>query len=356
MFMGQAGPLTFGGWGKVMKPDEAAAVLAKDLENVMLKAKQGKTLTARERALVQSAAAGTVDGESSAFAKTYDELAQRLGVSRKTIQNVSKKHREDVPKARPDGRHDVGAWSAFMIKHNIARAAEGVAGGAPSDAEESNAPVTVTDWKAEELKLKCEKLQIENAKVAGELVVAAEMEAGTSTLVTAFRQALNNFGPRLAQKVLNISDYHEAEEVIQEEINVVLRTLQRCEFLEQFGGDTLETASPVVAVPAQAEMVRPEQKPQPDDWLKDHPLVEIRVGAGKAAKRARVWAKGTGASGRGTGTGRAGVPTVPKPGGKGKLGKGKRAVKKAVKAGASKKAGTSGQECPRSSHKKGGKA
>lgn len=212
----------------MLKPEDAEKVLTKNLANVIRKANTGKPLTAAERALIeQSAAGGTLTDTGSAFAKTYDELAQRFGVTRKTLQNAQKRHPDDAPRPRPDGRHDVAAWSQFLIKHNIARTAENIAG-APTD---ENRPVSVTDWKARELELKCEKLQIENGKVAGELIAAAEVESGLSQLVSAFRQALNNLGPRLASKVLNISDYHEAEEVITQEINVVLKTLQNADFL-----------------------------------------------------------------------------------------------------------------------------
>jgi hypothetical protein len=214
----------------MLKPEDAEKVLVKNLANVIRKANTGKPLTAAERALIEQAAAGgTLQDTGSAFAKTYDELAQRFAVTRKTLQNASNRFPDDAPKPRADGRHDVAAWSQFLVKHNIARTAENIAS-APSD-DELTRPVSVTDWKAEELKLKCTKLQLENAKVAGALVDAAEIESGVSVLVQAFRQALNNLPPRLAGKIIGITDYHEAEEIILEEINVVLRTLQRCDFL-----------------------------------------------------------------------------------------------------------------------------
>lgn len=233
----------------MLKPEDAEKVLTKNLANVIRKANTGKPLTAAERALIEQAAAGgTLTDSGSAFAKTYDELAQRFGLTRKTLQNASKRHPDDVPKPKADGRHDVAAWSQFLIKHNIARTAENIAGAPAADAEISG-PITVTDWKAEELKLKCEKLQLENAKVAGELVLSADVETGLSALVSAFRQALNNLPGRLAQKILNVSDFHEAEELISQEVNVVLKTLQNADFLEDHAArqETAATASPVHA-------------------------------------------------------------------------------------------------------------
>lgn len=248
----------------MLKPEDAEKVLTKNLANVIRKANTGKPLTAAERALIeQSAAGGPLTDSGSAYAKTYDELAQRLGVSRKTLQNAAKRHPSDAPRHKGDGRHDVAAWSQFVIAHNIARSAENIAGAASAELAQDR-PITVTDWKARELELKCEKLAIENARVAGELVEAAEIETGLSALVGAFRQALNNLPGRLAQKIIGCRDFHEAEEIILEEVNVILRTLQRCDFLEDHGtrAETFETASPVAISPAEHQGKRTIKTPR----------------------------------------------------------------------------------------------
>lgn len=246
----------------MLKPEDAEKVLTKDLANVIRKVHASKPLTAAERALIAQVGAGAplVGDASSAFAKTYDELAQRLGLTRKTLQNAGKRHPEDVPRPRADGRHDVAAWSRFVLKHNIARTAEGIETAASEEGQER--PVTVTDWKARELELKCEKLSIENARTAGELVAANDVEAGLSSLLAAARQALNNLPGRAAQKVLHLTDFHEAEELLQGEVDLVLRVLERCEFLDQVGvSATVETASPVIVAPHQAAALLPDQTP-----------------------------------------------------------------------------------------------
>lgn len=246
----------------MLKPEDAEKVLTKDLANVIRKVHTSKPLTAAERALIAQVGAGAplVGDASSAFAKTYDELAQRLGLTRKTLQNAAKRFPADVPRPRADGRHDVAAWSRFVITHNIARTAEGIETAASDGGDDR--PITVTDWKAKELELKCEKLSIENAKVAGELVAANDVEAGLSSLLAAARQALNNLPGRAAQKVLHLTDFHEAEDILQAEVDLVLRVLQRCEFLDGLGVNaTVETASPVISTPHQVEDLLPDQKP-----------------------------------------------------------------------------------------------
>ena len=84
--------------------------------------------------------------------------------------------------------------------------------------------------KDEKLRLECERIAIGNAIQAGTLVEAADVEAGLSALLGGLRQAINNLPGRLADKMLHITDHHEAEEIIQEEMKVLLKTIQRREF------------------------------------------------------------------------------------------------------------------------------
>lgn len=206
----------------LLKPEDLDKVKRRQIQNILSKQAAGKTLTAREERALAEAATDTPPGVEN-FVRTYDELAGRLSVSRKAIQLWQKRYPDEYPHARADGRHEVAAWLKFMTDRHLA--------GADAAGHADDQPITVSDWKAEELKLKCEKLQLENAKVAGELVESAEVETGLSSLVAAFRQALNNLPGRLAQKILNVSDFHEAEELICQEVNVVLKTLQNADFL-----------------------------------------------------------------------------------------------------------------------------
>lgn len=225
----------------ILQPHDLEKVQRRQIQNILAKQAAGKTLSAREeRALVEASTDAPAGADN--FARTWDELALRLQTSRKTLQNVQKRFPGQFPAPRPDGRHEVAAWLKFFLEHNINRAAEDLA---------DNQPITVTDWKAREIELKCAKLEIENAKTSGELIDAAEVESGTSHLVSGFRQALNNFVPRLAAKIVGVKDYHEAEELIQAEINVVLRTLQSCAFLE----------SPVTEVNEVTQVKSPAKKP-----------------------------------------------------------------------------------------------
>lgn len=157
------------------------------------------------------------------FVRTYEELARQLGVTRKTIQRIQK-DRGDYPSPRADGRHSVEAWLTFFIENGIAKT--------EPDGAMDDKPVTVADWKAREVQLKCQKLEIENAKILGRLVDSNDVEVGIASLMGAMRQAMNNLPGMLAQKMLHLKDFHEAEEIVQGAVDGVLRILERCDFLE----------------------------------------------------------------------------------------------------------------------------
>jgi hypothetical protein len=185
------------------------------------------------------------------------------------LHKVCQRFPNEFPTPKPNGSHDVALWLAFFAKQNIKGAAEGLPlADSDDDAEEGESgPQTVQEWRAEEIKLKCAKLNLENARVSGTLVYAADVERGVSVLVQSFRQALNNMPDRLAGKIVGITDYHEAVEITQEEVNVILRTLQRCDFLQGFDVakdaqalPTFEDEPEAVEAPVKRKAGRPKKK------------------------------------------------------------------------------------------------
>lgn len=217
----------------------------KQVENLLAKQAKGKTLTAAEQRTIAAAASASAAAPSD-YVTSYDALAKELGITRMGLHKVCKRFPSEFPTPKPNGLHDVSKWLEFFAKHNINGAAEGIplTGGGDETEDVESGPQTVQEWKAEEIKLKCAKLHLENARVSGTLVYAADVERGVSVLVQSFRQAINNMPDRLAGKIVGITDYHEAVEITQEEVNVILRTLQRCDFLQGF-----EVAKEVQALP-----------------------------------------------------------------------------------------------------------
>jgi len=154
-------------------------------------------------------------------ADSVSELAVILGIARQTLNRWKREH-DDAPEPDHNGMHDVESWRSFIASHDL--------NNSNRTASANDSDVTA-DWKDEKLRLECERIAIGNAKLSGALVENDKAKAGLSALLGGLRQALNNMPGRLADKMLHISDHHEAEEIIQDEVNVVMRTIQKCDFL-----------------------------------------------------------------------------------------------------------------------------
>jgi phage terminase Nu1 subunit (DNA packaging protein) len=155
-------------------------------------------------------------------ADSISELSAILSVNRRSISRWVKDH-TDAPIPDHNGLHDVEAWRSFIASHELNQSNR-TAGA--NDSQET------ADWKEEKVRLECERIAIGNAKLAGTLIEADEAKAALSALIGGLRQAINNVPGRMADKVLHITDHHEAEEIITEEMNVLLKTIAKCDFLE----------------------------------------------------------------------------------------------------------------------------
>ena len=98
-----------------MEENIGQRILSKDLENIVKKVASGKTLTNSERALIESEY-GEKE-KSVRYAKTIVELADILGVNRKTIDRWRKM--KGSPKSKPDGRQDISKWRQFIKKNGL---------------------------------------------------------------------------------------------------------------------------------------------------------------------------------------------------------------------------------------------
>jgi hypothetical protein len=119
--------------------------------------------------------------------------------------------------------HDVEAWRSFIASRGLNQSNRTASA---NDSQET------ADWKEEKVRLECERIAIGNAKLARTLVENDKAKAALSALIGGLRQAINNVPGRMADKVLHITDHHEAEEIITEEMNVLLKTIAKCDFLK----------------------------------------------------------------------------------------------------------------------------
>lgn len=114
---------TFFGMSKDSLPTipEALAerLLKADAANLVKKVQSGKPLTRAERTHLLAMAAGSEESvqASKTTAKNFVELAEALGVARKTIYQWNR--RKGAPSAAPNGEHDVTAWRLFCRQRGL---------------------------------------------------------------------------------------------------------------------------------------------------------------------------------------------------------------------------------------------
>ena len=142
-----------------------------------------------------------------------------LGVARQTLNRWRREH-DDTPLPDHNGMHDVEAWRSFIEARRLNQS---------NHKASENDSEAVAYYKDEKLRLECERIAMGNAIQDGRLLPAADAEAALSALLGGLRQAINNMPGRAADKILHITDHHEAEEILQQEMNVLLKTIQKCE-------------------------------------------------------------------------------------------------------------------------------
>ena len=108
--------------------DVAEKLLKGDLANLVQKVKRGEPLTRAQRNTLLAYQNG--EANSTSFAKSWVELGQILGVTRRTLNTWSK--RESAPIPAPNGSHDVVAWREY-VRANGLKGADENADGAESE-------------------------------------------------------------------------------------------------------------------------------------------------------------------------------------------------------------------------------
>ena len=96
-------------------PDIARKLLNRDFANLIQRVQRGGKLSRAERSMLQSMAAST--SQAPTVAENYVELANILGVTRRSLQNWRKS--KDAPKPAANGFHEVAAWREFMKRNDL---------------------------------------------------------------------------------------------------------------------------------------------------------------------------------------------------------------------------------------------
>jgi hypothetical protein len=203
---------------------------SKQLANIIRKLNDGKTLTAREERMLAESRAGTDANDRENFVTTWDELAQRIGRTRRTLTIWREKFKDapDLPKPRPDGRHDVRAWLQFMANHNL------------SDEPEQEDKETKAYWDRQRARLEFERgvyaFEVEKQKH----IAIEEITAAIGQMLAGFRTALNMLPGSAARWLVGLRDFHQIKNKLQSEVDAVLQALGRCDYLETLTPSVVE--------------------------------------------------------------------------------------------------------------------
>jgi hypothetical protein len=187
----------------LITPEQAELILQREIKTILEKVKDGKALTASERKLIQS----YKHGSDKEYADNSVELAEILGVNRKTISRWRKM--EENPGVQADGRYHIASWRQFKIEHGR--------DGAEDDA---------ANPRQKKLILENEKLEVQIAILRKEYVSALDVEKDVGDLINAAKAVLLP-GPRsLAPQVVGVP-IPEAEKILQEWLFRALSVLQK---------------------------------------------------------------------------------------------------------------------------------
>lgn len=174
----------------------------KQVANVIRKLNAGKTLTAREQAILAQHRAS--EGElqtpgnlppTGGYVATWDALADACGIDRRTLTNVRTRHAKDpdLPKDRADGRKCVADWLKFLADKGVE--GRGI----------NNPDIDYIDER--QLRLRERQLAVETAehklKVQKRDVLAlTEYQAALRITLGAFDSALQQIPGRCAEKLV----------------------------------------------------------------------------------------------------------------------------------------------------------
>jgi hypothetical protein len=135
----------------------------RNVQNIAVKLKAGKTLTTSERKALNEFQAEQTGG----WVKDLSALAKELGMSRQGIYDVRNRF-PDAPKKHEDGkRENLTAWQAFCAEHLIGR---------------DTATKNLADLKAELMSEQIRLARSKNEREAGDVIDREVVEAMLVTL------------------------------------------------------------------------------------------------------------------------------------------------------------------------------
>lgn len=196
---------------KNLTRDNADQVKQANVRNLIKKVQAGGILTDKQMQVVDEFTEDVTAASSKTFAKNQVELADLLGVNRKTIQRWKKD--PTFPKTRPDGRYHVRDIVDWKELH-----------GARAGDLHSKESVQVKS-----LILQNEKLEIQVGILKGEYTPNVDIDQQVSEMVHQAKRELLSLPASLAPQVVGQS-IAEAEKIIKSSMVDALKSLHEHEW------------------------------------------------------------------------------------------------------------------------------
>jgi hypothetical protein len=193
---------------RIITGEQLDQIKRKDIANLIRKVKDGKSLSAAERKILERAA-----GEESSDGETVttSRLAEIFQVNRKTIAGWRKDGREGIP-AKIDGKEPLAQWRAWFAAN-------------PSAGHYDGKP------RLDRETLLCEKLEVEIAikkveyeKEMGDLVQVGDVRESMTRVVSAARGEILKMASDLPPRMEGLSAA-QMQKLIHAEIIAILSRL-----------------------------------------------------------------------------------------------------------------------------------
>lgn len=181
--------------------EQVDAIRKKEKANILKKLEAGQTLTEAQRLILYGK-----NTDTSRYAKNQKELAEILGVDRKTIQRWKKE--DNFPKPMADNRYDVLAVRDWREKTRSSSTTQ--------IEDQSKA-----EGEARRVWLQVEKLEHEIEVSKGNYITIAQAQEDVSRMCSVARQILLAIPDTLAPLVIGKSAT-EAQQLIRKEIDNAL--------------------------------------------------------------------------------------------------------------------------------------
>jgi len=191
----------------IIQGDQARKILEADLKNIVSKVASGKTLSARERKVIEEATSEKDEAES------VGDLIEILGMTRSNFYKYKKR------KGSPDG-NSISQWKKFIAESQLAGETEQIT---PEEIVQLKAKLLKEKAFREEIERKLKEIRLDR-EAQGFVPLSQAKEAITRVLEPISR-ILEGIPKKYALRV-NPSDPDHAEEMLREMVQELKTQVQ----------------------------------------------------------------------------------------------------------------------------------